>query len=110
QSPLAAGLFKRVIMESTFGFHPQRTLAEQEARMVEVFGGDIQKLRAQSAEEIVKALPGDGIETDGGIFGFQDWVPAIDGYVLRQTDRQAWKDGNMQKVDMLIGDNENEGA
>ena len=110
QSPLSTGLFKRAILESTFGFHPQRTLAQQEELMTQTFGGDIQELRKKSAADILKILPGNGIETTGGIFGFQDWAPIVDGNVLRQSDRQAWKDGNFQKIDMMIGDNENEGA
>ena len=109
-SPPARGLFKRVIMESTFGFHPQRTLAQAEQWAVERYGSDLAAMRALTTEQVYAVNGfGGGIETDAPIFGYEDWVPDIDGVVIPKPDRQAWKNGEFSTVDMLIGDNENEG-
>jgi len=109
-SPQSKGLFKRVIMQSTFGFHPQRSRAEAEAWAVKHFGTDIRGMRALSAKDVYAVVgQGDGIATNGAVFGYEDWAPSVDGVVLPKIDRQAWKDGDFNTVDMLIGDNENEG-
>jgi para-nitrobenzyl esterase len=109
-SPLSRGLFKRVIMQSTFGLRPQRSLAEAESWAMERLGTDIAAARDLSARDLlVKASKGDGLFTTAGIFDYEQWAPSIDGVVLPKPDRQAWKDGDFSTVDMLIGDNENEG-
>jgi len=109
-SPLARGLFKRAIMESTFGFHPQKTLAQAEQWTVERYGKDLAAMRALTADQVYAINGfGGGIETDAPFYGYEDWVPNLDGLVLPKPDRQAWKDGDFSTVDMLIGDNENEG-
>jgi para-nitrobenzyl esterase len=109
-SPQSKGLFKRVIMGSTFGFHPQRSLAEAESWAAQRVGNDLVAMRAISAEQLfAKAGAGEGLATNAGIFGYEDWVPSIDGVVLPKVDRQAWKAGDFATIEMLIGDNENEG-
>lgn len=109
-SPLAKGLFKRVIMQSTYGFHPQKTLAQAEQWSVQRYGSDIAALRALPASQVLKMnVPASGIAIDAPIYGNEDWEPNIDGLVLKKSIRQAWKDGDFSTADMMIGDNENEG-
>jgi para-nitrobenzyl esterase len=117
-SPLNPGLFHRVLMQSTANWHPQRSLAQQEAWSVARFGSDIGTLRAMPAKDLLAltATPDgkrDGSDTLGdghsGPFSYIDWLPIVDGHVLPVTDRKAWKEGDFKVVDMLIGDVENEG-
>ena len=117
-SPLAEGLFTRALIQSAAAWHPQRDLAQQERWSVERFGGDIVELRRKSAEDILAMTAeaegkADGTDTLGdgrsGPFSYIDWLPIVDGYVLPKSDRQAWKDGDFEAVEIMIGDNENEG-
>ncbi len=119
-SPLAKGLFHRVLMESAAGWHPQRTRKQQEDWSVGRFGADLAELRAMPAEDLLALTAsdepgsrGDGTDTLGdgrsGPFSYIDWLPIVDGYVVPRSDRDAWKAGAFHVVDMLIGDNENEG-
>ncbi|MEX2124977.1 MAG: carboxylesterase family protein [Woeseia sp.] len=117
-SPMAKDLFKRALIQSAAAWHPQRTLAQQEEWSVARFGSDIAELRSKPADEILAmtAVSGgnaDGTDTLGdgrsGPFSYIDWLPIVDGYVLPKSDRQAWKDGDFKTVEIMIGDNENEG-
>jgi len=117
-SPLNDGLFHRALMHNTAGWHPQRTLAQQEAWAVAKFGADIATLRAMDSAALLAltanaAGNGDGTDTLGdgrsGPFSYIDWLPIIDGHVLPKGDRQAWKDGDFRVVDLMMGDAENEG-
>jgi para-nitrobenzyl esterase len=117
-SPLARGLFRRAIMQSTAAWHPQRTLAQQEQWAVTRFGADIAALRARPASELLAMTgnaegTGDGTDTLGdghsGPFSYIDWLAIVDGYVLPKSDRQAWRDGSFHAAELMIGDNENEG-
>ena len=117
-SPLAKGLFKRALMQSTAGWRPQRTRALQEEWSVKKFGDDIAALRGMPADELLKLTaspqgPRDGSDTLGdghsGGFSYIDWMPIVDGYVVPKSDRQAWKDGEVHVTELLIGDIENEG-
>jgi carboxylesterase type B len=117
-SPLAEGLFRRALVQSAAAWHPQRSLAQQEAWAVERFGADIAELRSKPAAEILAMTAGvsgtaDGTDTLGdghsGPLSYIDWLPIVDGYVLPKSDRQAWKDGGFHSAELMIGDNENEG-
>lgn len=117
-SPLAEDLFVRALVQSAAAWHPQRSLAQQEAWAVARFGSDIAELRSMPAEEILRMTAGasgtaDGTDTLGdrrsGPFSYIDWLPIVDGYVLPKSDRQAWKDGDFHTAELMIGDNENEG-
>ena len=117
-SPIAEGLFRRALIQSAAAWHPQRSLAQQETWSVEKFGPDIAELRSKPAGEILAmtanaAGTADGTDTLGdgrsGPFSYIDWLPIVDGYVLPKSDRQAWKDGDFATVELMIGDNENEG-
>ena len=117
-SPLNDGLFHRAVMHNTAGFHPQRTLAQQEEWSVGKFGADIAALRAMDSAALLALTAnaegnGDGTDTLGdgrsGPFSYIDWLPIVDGHVLPKGDRQAWKDGDFKTVDLMMGDAENEG-
>jgi len=105
-SPLAAGLFKRVISESGPAFEVGQTLAQAEA-----FGsavGDaapgneratpLEKLRAMPAAE-VEALVGKAKER----FATDNTAATVDGWVLPMSPQRAFLTSSIQKVDLLIG-------
>ena len=117
-SPLGKGLFRRALIQSAAAWHPQRTLAQQEAWSVAKFGSDIAALRSKPAADLLAMTAnaqgtGDGSDTLGdgrsGPFSYIDWMPIVDGYVLPKHDRQAWKDGEFNSTEIMIGDVENEG-
>jgi para-nitrobenzyl esterase len=105
-SPLAAGLFKRVISESGPAFELGQTLSQAEA-----FGSAVGasapdnaqstplgKLRALSATEI-EAL----VARTKEHFSTDITAATVDGWVLPVSPRQAFLTGSIQKVDLLIG-------
>jgi para-nitrobenzyl esterase len=105
-SPLADGLFRRVISESGPIFGPARTLAEAEA-----FGSAVsallpadpqstalQKLRALPAAEVEKL-----VVRAREHFAADITSSTADGWVLPQSPQQAFLNGSIQKVDLLIG-------
>jgi para-nitrobenzyl esterase len=107
-SPLAAGLFKRVISESGPAFGSGQTSSQAEAfgRAVSALAPGnsqstpLEKLRALSATE-VEAL----------VLKAKEHFPAditaatADGWVLPMSPQQAFLTGSIQKVDLLIGFN-----
>lgn len=105
-SPLAAGLFKRVISESGPAFEPGQTLsqAEQFGSAVGSLatdgtqGAQLQKLRAMSATD-VEAL----VLKAKQRFPTDITAATADGWVLPVSPRQAYLTGAIQKVDLLIG-------
>ena len=110
-SPLAAGLFKRVISESGPAFESGQTLSQAEAFGTAVGAlalGDAQsrplaKLRALPAAD-VEALVAKAREHSA-----TDITAATaDGWVLPMSPQQAFLTGAIQKVDLLIGLNRRE--
>ena len=107
-SPLAAGLFRRVISESGPIFGPSRTLSQAEgfgSAVSNLLPADsqstaLQKLRALPASEIeklvVKAM--EHLPTD-------ITSSTADGWVLPQPPQQAFLNAAIQRVDLLIGVN-----
>ncbi|HEY6621858.1 MAG TPA: carboxylesterase family protein [Steroidobacteraceae bacterium] len=105
-SPLATGLFERVISESGPAFEPGQTLSQAEA-----FGGAVSALalgRAQSTPlQKLRALP--ATEVEALVAKAQQHLPTditaatADGWVLPMSPRQAFLTGAIQKVDLLIG-------
>ena len=105
-SPLAAGLFQRVILESG----PVLSLAHHPAALEkgEQFGdavarslggtGNLQKLRESPAEAIVTAARETTKQTpDPGY--------VIDGWCLREPPAKIFAEGRQMPVDMMIGNN-----
>ncbi len=107
-SPLAAGLFKRVISESGPAFEPGQTLSQAEAfgsAVGALAPGDakstaLEKLRALTAAEVeaLVAKAKEHMPTD-------ITAATADGWVLPMPPRQAFLSGSIQKVDLLIGIN-----
>jgi para-nitrobenzyl esterase len=106
-SPLAAGLFKRVISESGPAFESGQTLSQAEA-----FGSAVSALapsgRAQSTPlEKLRALP--AAEVEALVLKAQEHLPTditaatADGWLLPMSPQQAFLAGAIQKVDLLIG-------
>jgi para-nitrobenzyl esterase len=109
-SPLAAGLFKRVISESGPAFEAGQTLSQAEA-----FGSAVGALApgdAQSALAKLRALPASELETL--VAKAKEHSPTditaatADGWVLPISPQQAFLKGAIQKVDLLIGLNARE--
>ncbi len=105
-SPLAEGLFRRIISESGPAFNSAQTLAQAEAlgkAVGELAPGDphaapLERLRALPAADIEKlvAQAKARIGADTSTF-------TTDGWVLPQSPRKAFLKGAIQKVDLLIG-------
>jgi para-nitrobenzyl esterase len=110
-SPLSAGLFKRLISESGPGFQPSRTLAEAEA-----FGSAVGALASKDAQltelQRLRALPAEELEKL--VVKAREHLPVditsatTDGWVLPESPQQAYLDGSIQKVDLLVGLNARE--
>ncbi len=105
-SPLSAGLFQRVILESG----PVLSLAHHPAplKMGEQFGetvarwhggtGNLQKLRETSPEKVVEAASTVTAHVpDPGYI--------LDGWVLRESPAKIFAEGRQLAVDLMIGNN-----
>jgi para-nitrobenzyl esterase len=105
-SPLASGLFKRVISESGPAFDAGQTLSRAEA-----FGGAVSALAPGDGQSTplqkLRALP--ATEVEALVAKAQEHMPTditaatADGWVLPMSPRQAFLTGSIQKVDLLIG-------
>lgn len=102
-SPLAEGLFRRVISESGPAFDPPQTLAQAEAMgkaVGELAPGEahrtpLERLRALPAAEVDKLA--EQVKAN-----FTDTI-TLDGWVLSQSPRNVFLNGSIHKVDLLIG-------
>jgi para-nitrobenzyl esterase len=105
-SPLAAGLFKRVISESGPAFESGQTLSQAEA-----FGSAVSALAPGNAQstplEKLRALS--VTEVEALVSRLKEHLPTditaatADGWVLPMSPQQAFLTGSIQKVDLLIG-------
>jgi para-nitrobenzyl esterase len=105
-SPLAAGLFKRVISESGPAFESGQTLSQAEA-----FGSAVSALAPGDAQSTplkhLRALP--VTEVEALVLKAKEQLPAditaatADGWVLPMSPQRAFVTGSIQKVDLLIG-------
>jgi para-nitrobenzyl esterase len=105
-SPLAAGLFKRVISESGPAFEPAKTLLQAES-----FGSAVGALLPGDAQSSalakLRALPPADVEAltvKAKARQPTDITAAtMDGWVLPMSPQQAFLTGSIQKADLLIG-------
>ena len=105
-SPLAAGLFKRVISESGPAFESGQTLSQAEA-----LGSAVSAWAPGNAQstplEKLRALPAADVESL--VAKAKEHLPTditaatADGWVLPISPQQAFLTGAIQKVDLLIG-------
>src|ERR1017187_4972268 len=104
-SPLAEGLFRRVISESGPTFDSPQTLSQAEAMgkaVGELAPGEahrtpLERLRALPAAEVEKLVEPFKVHFAESF--------TLDGWVLSQSPRNAFLNGSIQKVDLLIGHN-----
>src|SRR5208283_5092351 len=108
-SPLAAGLFQRVIIESgpPFGLGVAPTLGQAEAvgtALGKAAPGHststLENLRSLPATQVVE-LAHQTVKTQ--FKGFDPFAPLVDGWVLPQSASKAFGSGTIQKVDLLAG-------
>ena len=105
-SPLADGLFQRVIMESgpvlSLAHHPSpleqgEQFGDKVARSLGL-PGDLRKLRESTPESVVAAAR----EVAAGM---ADPGIVLDGWCLREAPAKIFAEGRQMPVDMLIGNN-----
>ncbi|MBI4768062.1 MAG: carboxylesterase family protein [Deltaproteobacteria bacterium] len=120
-SPLARGLFHRVISESGGPFGRNRRLKEDipnlesaekvGVKIADQFGvsqsNDVLKaLRAKTPEETIRvSKPVPGLFGQGIKFG-----PIVDGWALPEDPESAWIGGKIADVPFLVGANADEGT
>lgn len=107
-SPLAEGLFQRVIHQSAgwaFAAGPgdpdteiRTHLALQEALVG--IGGTLEELRKVPAQSLIESME--------QLFPNQDYEPVIDGHSLMQSLAEALSTESAAKIDLLIGSNADE--
>ncbi len=103
-SPLAKGLFQRAIGESGGSFAPMKGLAEAEkngvalASTMGITQDALKTLRGKSAEELLKASDN------------QPTRAIVDGYVLPQDVYSIFAQGKQNDVQLLVGNNADEGT
>ena len=99
-TPLAKGLFQRVIGESGGTFAPMKKLDEMEQAGVKFAASmgatSIQALRAKPADELVK-------KTSLGSYS-----PNVDGWMLPQDVYSIFAQGKQNDVPLLVGSNSDE--
>ena len=107
-SPLAQGLFQRVIGESgpfcseIFGIVPFAQSEERGAEFADSLGAHtIEALRAKSADELLEAAMKQKEEWF--------WRPNVDGYLLPEDVRSIFTRGKQSQVPLLAGWNADEG-
>lgn len=106
-SDLAKGSFHKAIMQSVGVMRPTMSLKEAERYGQEV-GADIASLRALPAAnflELQKKLGG-----GHAVAAARALSIVQDGYVVKLPDYQAYASGRFSKVQVLVGNNANEGG
>lgn len=109
-SPLAKGLFQRVILHSGGATSGLRSLKEAEERgadlMTKAGASSLAQLRGLTTQQLLELTPAE-IMSPGR--GARDW-PIIDGELLVQNPLDAWKAGEIAKVDLLAGATQDDGS
>jgi len=102
-SPLARGLFHRVIGESGGEFEPMKSLAQAEQAGSKF--GTLAELRAKTAEAIQFDMGAAFVGANGGYTG-----PVVDGWALPEDVYTIYAKGKQNDVPVLIGSNADEGT
>ena len=102
-SPLARGLFHRVIGESGGQFEPMKSLAQAEETGAKL--GTLASLRAKSADALQSELGASFVGPNGGYSG-----PLVDGWSLPEDVYTIYAKGKQADVPLLIGSNADEGT
>jgi para-nitrobenzyl esterase len=104
----AHGLFSGVILESAGAFRPLCPLDEAEAQGA-LLGNDLAALRALSAEAIF-ARTKEIVPQVRALTKPRALRPILDGHLIRENDRDAFKAGRVAKVPTIVGSNWDEGT
>ena len=107
-SPLAAGAFDRVILESPGCFRPLAEHADAE-RAGLLAGDDVDELRRLPAGEIL-ARTGRLTPAMRALTAARPARPHRDGWVVPHQDRDAFGSGAFHPVPMIVGGNTDEGG
>jgi para-nitrobenzyl esterase len=102
-SPLARGLFHRVIGESGGQFEPMKSLARAEQAGGKF--GALAELRAKTAEALQTEMGAAFVGANGGYAG-----PVVDGWSLPEDVYTVYAKGKQNDVPVLIGSNADEGT
>jgi para-nitrobenzyl esterase len=101
-TPVARGLFHRVIGESGASFGPNTTLATAEKSgekfAAAIGAADLKALRAKPADELLKAS------------GAASFPPNVDGWLLSEDIRSIFEHGKQNDVPLIAGFNADEGT
>lgn len=108
-SPLAAGRFDRLILESPGSFRPLATLEEAEAAAVDAFGPSIEPWRACPADDLL-AETGRLAPKVRRLMAARVLRPIADGWVVPGDERRAYATGAIHRVPVLVGGNLDEGS
>jgi len=106
-SPLAAGLFDRVILQSAGSFRPLAGLAAAAEAGGEL--GSLEDLRTLPAEEVL-ALEPRLVPAVRGLTTPRILRPIVDGEVVVQQERAAFRSGQFSAVPAIVGSNLDEGS
>ncbi len=106
-SPLSKGLIDQAILESPGAMRPLSTLSEAEV-IADVAGPDLTALRAMPAAQVL-ALNGKIVPQVRRLTTPRALGPIQDGWVVPRTDTQAFAQGNMLHMPLLVGGNSDEG-
>jgi para-nitrobenzyl esterase len=102
-SPLARGLFQRVIGESGAQFEPMKSLARAEQAGAKF--GTLAELRAKPADVLQSEMGATFVGAVGGYSG-----PVVDGWCLPEDVYTIYAKGKQADVPLLIGSNADEGT
>jgi para-nitrobenzyl esterase len=104
----AHGLFHGVILESAGAFRPLCPLDEAEAQGA-LLGNDLAALRGLSADAIF-ARTKEIVPQVRALTKPRALRPILDGHLIRENDRDAFKAGRIAKVPTIVGSNSDEGT
>jgi para-nitrobenzyl esterase len=107
-SPLARGLFDRVILESPGSFRPLCPLADAETAG-RVVGDDLAAMRAMPAGELL-AFNAKINPAVRGLTIPRPLRPIIDGWAIDRDEVPAFRSGAFSAVPAIVGSNANEGG
>ena len=108
-SPLAKGLYHKVILESPGSMRHMKNLAQSEELGL-TLGTDIAALRALPANQIPLIQNLGGGTDIRALFQPRIIGGTQDGCVLPMEEREAFEAGIMNKTPLLVGSNANEGV
>ena len=108
-SPLTQGLFHRAILQSPGALRSLSPLQDAEKAAGDALGQDLAALRALPAAELL-GKTGQVGPAGRSLTGPRVMRTIWDGWVLAEDERPAFQAGHFQKLPMIIGGVENEGA